>query len=430
MDQNDSLIFSLVSKKHKFSIGFQNQGVSSLAYLELMLIFSREIKEGDDVEINVFSLNIDALQTVTPEIKEMINEYVDKYKESNPRINKLNDVFKNLADNESILILNSELTMSSLEELEVIEFLEQHDGQDKQTSSIEQERYEKFKIFLQNYELYSTSSNSNSYFGEIDRTNRKCRYCGKSMPDVRFKKKAHTVSEALGNKSIVTRDECDDCNQYFGAEVEPHVIEYLNIFRSFHGIHAKKGIPKLEGKNYRMSYLKDRNLAVIGYFSPDGKPLDIRKDMIPLKSRNMIKMINVYKSLVKYCLGILPNNILENFGDTISWARYDSVIDGIPKVGVLLTNRALMNPQVTVYIRKNTNTELPYAIGEFHFASLVFLFIIPTSCCNKFHFISNGIETDIWKMLLQSKVTGWKFEDFSSSVPRDFILNLRFEQKQ
>ena len=48
--------------------------------------------------------------------------------------------------------------------------------------------------------------------GEPDKSKRRCRFCGKMMPEVTFGKVAHTISEALGNKSIVTNDECDNCH--------------------------------------------------------------------------------------------------------------------------------------------------------------------------------------------------------------------------
>lgn len=38
-----------------------------------------------------------------------------------------------------------------------------------------------------------------------------CRFCGASDPSV-FRKDSHTFPEALGNKWVISRDECDTCN--------------------------------------------------------------------------------------------------------------------------------------------------------------------------------------------------------------------------
>ena len=51
---------------------------------------------------------------------------------------------------------------------------------------------------------------------------------------------AHTISEGFGNKHIITNDECDECNEYFGKYVEPDLIEYLDPFRVFFGVQARR----------------------------------------------------------------------------------------------------------------------------------------------------------------------------------------------
>ena len=49
-----------------------------------------------------------------------------------------------------------------------------------------------------------------------EKEDRKCRFCGKRPPEVSFRKIAHAIPEALGNKSIQSLYECDSCNEAFG----------------------------------------------------------------------------------------------------------------------------------------------------------------------------------------------------------------------
>jgi hypothetical protein len=49
-----------------------------------------------------------------------------------------------------------------------------------------------------------------------NKSERKCRFCGKSNPEVSFKKKAHLIPEFLGNKMLLSDFECDSCNYEFG----------------------------------------------------------------------------------------------------------------------------------------------------------------------------------------------------------------------
>ena len=39
------------------------------------------------------------------------------------------------------------------------------------------------------------------------------RFCGQQVPIVSFNNTAHAISESLGNKSVICREECDNCNE-------------------------------------------------------------------------------------------------------------------------------------------------------------------------------------------------------------------------
>ena len=80
---------------------------------------------------------------------------------------------------------------------------------------------------------------------------RRCRFCGRDETAVTFKKKAHAVSEALGNKHLLSYRECDDCNAFFGQAYEDALVKYIGALRTFMMVLGKNGVPS--------------------YKSPDGK---------------------------------------------------------------------------------------------------------------------------------------------------------------
>ncbi len=41
---------------------------------------------------------------------------------------------------------------------------------------------------------------------------RTCRFCGKSEPEATFKKVAHAIPHFIGNRTLKSEYECDDCN--------------------------------------------------------------------------------------------------------------------------------------------------------------------------------------------------------------------------
>ena len=56
-----------------------------------------------------------------------------------------------------------------------------------------------------------------------------CRFCKETKTKINFKTDAHVVSEALGNKYLLSKYECDQCNKKF-AECEENEIGKLFKF--------------------------------------------------------------------------------------------------------------------------------------------------------------------------------------------------------
>ena len=68
---------------------------------------------------------------------------------------------------------------------------------------------------------------------------RRCRFCGRGKPDVKFKKLAHAIADFLGNLSIISLNECDPCNTYFGEGCEDHLSKAMHLGRTLAGIPRK-----------------------------------------------------------------------------------------------------------------------------------------------------------------------------------------------
>lgn len=72
-----------------------------------------------------------------------------------------------------------------------------------------------------------------------DETNKICRFCGKTEPEVKFEKRAHVVSEFLGNRSLFSHYECDECNERF-SKYGGNLADALMFYRGVIGAKRKK----------------------------------------------------------------------------------------------------------------------------------------------------------------------------------------------
>jgi hypothetical protein len=82
----------------------------------------------------------------------------------------------------------------------------------------------------------------------VDPHKRKCRFCGKSFPQVTFNNDAHIIPEFLGNKYFVSDFECDTCNFRLGR-LDLQLANYIGIFRTIFGTKGKNGIPTISSQD-------------------------------------------------------------------------------------------------------------------------------------------------------------------------------------
>lgn len=64
-----------------------------------------------------------------------------------------------------------------------------------------------------------------------------CRYCGCTAPTL-FATEAHTFPEGLGNRWVFSRDECDQCNEFF-SKYETALAASIGAFLTFGGVKGK-----------------------------------------------------------------------------------------------------------------------------------------------------------------------------------------------
>lgn len=281
--------------------------------------------------------------------------------------------------------------------------------------------------------MYITNDNKKNHIGESAKKKRVCRFCDKTMETgATFKNEAHAISEALGNKKVIFNEECDDCNSYFDQNIERDFITYLSLFRTFFGILNKSNkIPSVVGKNFEYRKLDDGNIE-LKYISDDNIDVDETKPptKIPLIFNEMITLQNIYKTLVKYALSIIPVIDKVKFENTIKWLRSPTYKETLPKIGMLAAYTSYKeHPNMIVYIRKSQNKTIPYAVGEFHFTYLTFAFIIPTFSEDEQTFIDQNEFELFWQTFKHYYMSKeYEFQMFTDGAKRNVQFTINFQQ--
>jgi len=390
---------------------------------DLLMVFAKEI------DYENFKINIDSLQQNTEEFRTKIDSVVQKYKTLEPKFQQINSYFKELKDNEHFFVFpNTTIPKEqSFQLFNYLSALEKNEDFEKMTKQID----DLFGVLMNSYEMFAFDENTKNKIGEPDKSKRVCRYCNKTNPEVSFKKVAHSISEALGNKKIITNDECDTCNEKFGTGIENDLILYLNLYRNFFGIKGKNGIPKLKGKNFE---IENKGTIEIKQILSDEEINDPNRDdfKIRLETTQNFTSQNIYKTLSKYALGVIDRAQIANFNDTIEWINGTKNIDNLPKVA-MLTSYDLFSthPKLMVYLRKTEDNKLPYAVAEFRFTFLTFVYIIPNSSKDTTHFTQDDNFKHFWDFFKHySSVPNWKFQKMNDNTARPFAMNLNFEPKE
>ena len=416
--KNFKLTFLALSRTTEMEIESEND--ISLILNDLLMAFAKEI-DYENLKINIYYL-----QQNTEEFRAKINSVIQKYKTFEPKIQQINTYFKDLKDNEYFFIFPND-TIHKQQSFHLFNYLSAlQKGEDFE--KISKEIDELFGVLMDNYEMFAFDADrkNNIKIGESDKSKRVCRYCNKKSPEVSFKKVAHSISEALGNKKIITNDECDACNEKFGEGIENDLILYLNLYRVFFRIRGKNGIPKLKGKNFEIETKKEETIKIKILSEEKTAVSDCNDFQVRLETTENITTQNIYKTLSKYALGVIDRTQIVNFKDTIEWINGKKNIDNLPKIAIL-TSYDLFSarPKIMVYLRKNEDNKLPYAVAEFRFTYLIFVYIIPNSNKDTTDFTQDNNFEYFWDFFKHySSIQDWSFQKMNDNTIRPFVMNL------
>lgn len=244
-----------------------------------------------------------------------------------------------------------------------------------------------FEFYTQNYGMSNTLI---LYPGKRlnlgpDR-NRICRFCEKDETKTKFRLKAHAIPELLGNKSIFSNYECDDCNQFFGSGIENDLGNWTMPSRTFARIRGKSGVPSIKqngtGQGLRIDYDDDgfhfKHFESDPHFDIDLENRQLKFELI----RDVFTPVAVLKAFVKIGLTLLPPEEVPYFEEAVSWIREpDHTQRFVAKLPIFHTFRPgpMRNDLLGAMIlrRKKSIVNLPYAFLMLSFGNDIYQVCIP-----------------------------------------------------
>ena len=151
---------------------------------------------------------------------------------------------------------------------------------------------------------------------------RTCRFCGRTEPEVTFKKVAHAIPHFIGNRTLKSLYECDDCNGNVFSPMESQFSQFMSIYHTFY--HVSKGgkIPTFRNNSKEQSKIVVDG-GTIKIDCVEGEDLvpeiDKKKHTFKIKAKRSYVPQSVYKIFIKMALSIMPEAEMMHFKTTLEW---------------------------------------------------------------------------------------------------------------
>ena len=202
-----------------------------------------------------------------------------------------------------------------------------------------------------------------------------------------FKLEAHAIPELLGNKSIFTNYECDDCNRFFGSGIENDLGSWTKPSRTFARIRGKTGVPSIKRDGSRQRWRIDHDNTGFHFRHIEGDPIFVvdeeKKQLRFALKQDVFTPVAVLRAFVKIGLALIPEEELENFREALSWIRDpDHAKPFVAQFPLFYTFQPGPMPAdqiVFIFMRRIKSVrDLPYACMILRFANFMYQVFLPS----------------------------------------------------
>lgn len=201
-----------------------------------------------------------------------------------------------------------------------------------------------------------------------DDTDRCCRFCGRGRPEVTFKSIAHAVPEFLGNRDIISLNECDECNKFLADNYEDHLSKWSLFARAASQVRGKKSKPTFKNPDETMRVGSGENGLVIEITDRDVTHKMLAEAgpyafTLPKDASSQPHVpIRAAMALVKIACSICPKDELGQCSPAIDWlmGRAKATMSGLPILYTFTPGPINDNASEVVLVRRKVDEPIPY----------------------------------------------------------------------
>jgi hypothetical protein len=239
---------------------------------------------------------------------------------------------------------------------------------------------------------------------------RRCRFCQRQIPVVKFSKDAHIVPQAFGNRAHTSLEECDDCN-LIGSRLENDLAVYLSLQRAVARIRTgKKDGVKLKPKgDHGGSFIESKANSNLVSVNIDPNDSSVKMQEVAdggveiIAQRAPYSLINVSKALARMGYFLIPDKELSNFEHIRRWIRGEE--DHFPSIFYrgFVPGAGLVRTSLVLFQRQVDDDRLAPLMMHFLFSTAMMIFHYPnTARTTSVHVVP---EDEMWSNVQFQEIT-------------------------
>jgi|GEM_PF-5033352 len=191
---------------------------------------------------------------------------------------------------------------------------------------------------------------------------RLCRVCLKTEADGQtFRKAAHIIPQGLGNRELVSTQECDTCNSWGGEQLEDDLLKLLSPMRALLPIPTRKGgakhkvVQSATASSLQSKPAEDPPIRMEVNTSDDSITTEADPESNTLRVVAKVQpfsLMDVAKALGRMAFLALPDAYLRDYEPVRRWIRGDDSYKPV-LTEVRIPGTGLNVVRLVVYRRRN-----------------------------------------------------------------------------